>query len=209
MFSLFKLTKHIEDKFLFVLLLIMFPLITLSGIFALPDAGLMLFSTLYFHQLKNYLNNRSLKNSIILAVVISLMFYSKYHGLLVVLLTVLGMPKIVKERTFWLTAGLVVIFYLPHMYWQFENDFLTFKFHLFGRREKHFNISNILDYAVGQWLLMGFLNFALFAKVIKLKSLSDPFKRILWFNSFGFIIFLFLMSFRNQIEANWTITAAI
>ncbi len=206
---LWKLTGHIKNKILFLFLLFMFPLIGLTGLFALPDAGLMLFATLYFYLLKKYLEDKTVVNSIFLALSISLMFYSKYHGLLVVLLTVIALPKLIKEKTFWLTAFLVIVLYLPHLYWQYQHDFLTFKFHLTGRREKHFSISNIADYVFGQWLLMGFLNFLIFLKNIRLKKIQDPFKRVLWFNSYGFLVFLFIMSFRNQIEANWTITAAI
>jgi hypothetical protein len=96
------------------------------------------------------------------------------------------------------------------MYWQLMHDFVSFKFHLTGRVEKHFDIDNIINYGTGQIFLMGFLNsFLLMYLFFKNKFNDDAFKRILIFNSIGFFVFLFLMSFRNQIEANWTVTCSV
>ena len=208
-FYLWKMLKNKISLLNFTLLLFCFPLIGFSGVFALPDIGLLLFSVLYFYQLRNYLNENNAKNAVILAFIIAALFYSKYHGLLIVLLTICGKPNLLKQKNFYLTAGLVVAFYLPHMYWQYTHEFITFKFHLFGRGEKHFDVRNIGDYLGGQFFLMGFLNFILFSRIVwKLKNKTD-FDKILIANSFGFLAFLFLMSFRNQIEANWTVSCAI
>ena len=95
------------------------------------------------------------------------------------------------------------------MYWQYKHEFISFKFHLTGRREKHFNIQNILDYVGGQIGLMGIFNFFIFCLIFYKNKFNDTFERILLFNSFGFLIFLFFMSFRNQMEANWTVTCSV
>lgn len=188
---------------------ICFPLIGFSGVFALPDSSIMFFCSLFFLFLKKYLEEESLLSIFGLAISIAVMFYSKYHGLLIILLTVCGKPALLKKKSFYAIALLVLVFFLPHMIWQYKHEFVSFKFHLFGRKEKHFSIANIGDYIGGQWLLCGFLSFIYFCKTLWKKRVMNAYENILWFNSIGFLIFLFFMSFRNQMEANWTVTCGL
>ncbi len=194
----------------FWFLLLAFPLINLSPIFALPDIGILFFCVLYFFGLKKYYEKDNLVNSILLSIAITGMFYSKYHGLLIVVLTVISNLNLFKKKSFYLIICLVVLFYIPHVYWQYQHDFVSFRFHLFGRAEKHFELKNILDFLGGQLLLMGspILIWSIW-KCGKLFRSKDAFTRALVFNSLGFLLFLFLLSFRNQIEANWSLTCAI
>ncbi|MDP7322008.1 MAG: glycosyltransferase family 39 protein [Bacteriovoracaceae bacterium] len=198
-----------KDLLIFFALVFSLPLINFSGIFALPDTPLMFFSALFFWSIKKYLFNDNSLFSFMVMFSITGMFYSKYHGLLIVLLTVLANLDFLKRKSFWFIALGVVALYFPHMYWQYKHDFVSFQFHLTGRTEKHFDVMNILDYISGQVFLMGFLNFFLICFLWHKNRFKDTFERILVFNSFGFLIFLFFMSFRNQIEANWTISCSL
>lgn len=206
---IWSMVKASKEQLIFWILIVSMPLITLNGMVALPDAPLMFFTTLFFWLLKKYTEADERKLIIPMALAISCMFYSKYHGLLIVLLTVCGYPKFLKRKSFWLIVGLVVVMYLPHMFWQYKNDFVSFKFHLFGRTEKHFSLSNISNYVLGQIALMGLLNSFLIGFIFFKNTFKTPFQRVLVFNSVGFLGFLFMMSFRNQIEANWTISCSI
>jgi 4-amino-4-deoxy-L-arabinose transferase-like glycosyltransferase len=207
-YTMWKTLGFKYTKFLVVSILSM-PLLNFAGVVALPDTPLLFFTALFFCQIKQYIENDTISNSIVLSLIIACMFYSKYHGLLIVLLTVCGNINFLKRKTFWLSVLLTTIFFLPHMYWQYQNEFVSFKFHLFGRKEKYFKIANILDYIGGQIALMGLFNFILLTIIFYKTKFKDTFSRILVFNSFGFLVFLFLMSFRNQIEANWTVSAAV
>jgi len=184
------------------------PLVFLNSLVAIPDAPLMFFSAMFFYQLKRYIENETFKNSIFLALSIVLMFYSKYHGLLIVLLSVLAYPKFVKKWSFWMIVSIVIALYLPHVYWQYKHDFISLEFHLFKRVEKHFDIANIFNYVGSQIILMGtglvFIHWKAYRKIE-----SDPFRKIMKYNSYYFLLFLFFMSFRNQIEANWTISCSL
>lgn len=193
----------------FVLLFVSMPLIVTSGMVALPDTPLMFFSTLFFLCTRIYLQTDNIRNACVLGLVIAAMFYSKYHGLLIVLFTVLAHLPFLKRKSFYLIVIIVIVLFLPHMYWQYQHDFISFKFHLFGRVEKHFDYKNILNYLGGQFVLMGFLLSPLFAYITFKNKFSNAFERIMFFNSFGILIFLFFMSFRNQIEANWTISCSV
>ena len=193
----------------FWFLLLVFPLLNLGGVFALPDSCLMFFSALYFYTIKKYLEQDDLKSMLMVGVSIACMFYSKYHGLLIVILTVAAIPTLFKRKSFYQVILVVLVLYFPHIYWQYQNDFVSFKFHLFGRAEKHFEVGNILDFLGGQFILMGGPLF--FYSILKFKTFNkaDMFTRVLLANSFGFLLFLFLLSFRNQIEANWSLSCAI
>jgi 4-amino-4-deoxy-L-arabinose transferase-like glycosyltransferase len=191
----------------FILLSLSLPLIQAAGFLALPDTPLLFFSILFLWFTKKYLDEDNLKNSFWISVSIASMFYSKYHGLLVVLLTVGAMPTLLKRKSFWVIVVSVIILYFPHIYWQYQHDFVTFDFHLNGRDEKHFELKNIMDYIGSQIAIFGISFFLLLLIWIKKINIRDHFERILTFNIFGFLIILFFMSFRNQIEANWTVTA--
>ena len=155
-YLIFKMIPKSYGRQYVIGLLFSMPLISLSGLVALPDSPLMFFSTLFFYRIKQYLELDNIKNALYLAVVIAAMFYSKYHGLLIVLLTVAANISFIKRKSFWLVALTVTLLYLPHMIWQYQHDFVSFLFHLSGRVEKHFSFMNILNYIGGQFLLMGF-----------------------------------------------------
>lgn len=198
--------KHPKE---FILLAMSFALIQASGFLALPDTPLLFFSTLFFYFTQKYLVEDNLLNTVGLCITIPLLFYSKYHGLLVVLLTLCGNLRFFKRKSFWIIIFSTILLYLPHMYWQYNHDFISFKFHLTERVEKHFDIANIFNYLISQIALFGFFNFFIMLYLIKKIDLKNAWERILFVNIFGFLILLFFMSFRNQIEANWTVSACI
>jgi 4-amino-4-deoxy-L-arabinose transferase-like glycosyltransferase len=198
-----------KNETLFVLLSLSYPLVQAAGFLALPDTPLLFFATLFLFLVKKYLKDDGIKNSVFLGLCIACLFYSKYHGLAVVLFTVLGNLNFFKRKSFYLVILITVISYMPHMYWQYLNDFISFKFHLFGRVEKHFEIKNILNYLTSQIALFGFVNFFVLLFISKKINFKDTWEKILFSNVFGFLILLFFMSFRNQIEANWTVTACM
>ena len=82
-----------KNIFGFFMLFFTMPLLQFSGIFSLPDSVLLLSSVFYFWFLKKFIENENWKNAFYLSVSIAVMFYAKYHGLLIVLLTICGNPK--------------------------------------------------------------------------------------------------------------------
>ncbi|MBC77306.1 MAG: hypothetical protein CME64_14965 [Halobacteriovoraceae bacterium] len=194
-----------KNSLVFTLSVLSMPLIIGSGFLALPDTPLLFFSTLFWWLAIKYERNERPWHIVALGLTIACMFYSKYHSLVVVILTTMAMPQLLKRKSFWAIVGLVVVLYLPHIFWQLDNDFVTFDFHLNKRSEKHFDIKNILDFLGGQAALGGLMAFVYgLYKVVKTRLAG---KKSLLFNSLGFFLFVFLLSFRNKIEANWTVTA--
>lgn len=201
----FRMSKS-KNTLLFITLLFSFPLLQASGFLALPDTCVLFFSTLYFYYLKKYLNEDKPLWWGLLSLSIAGMLYSKYHAGLIIILTLIALPKLFKKKSFYLITLFSFFLFLPHLYWQYQNEFVTFKFHLFKRKEKHFDIKNIFDFLGGQIALTGFLaSFILYFKLFKYEVKSG-FEKVLKYQILGFIIFLTLLSLRNKIEANWTLT---
>lgn len=207
-YFLWKITNQKNIK-TFISLVSSLALVQASGFLALPDTGLLFFATLFLYFVKDYIKAENTKNVIGLILSITMLFYSKYHGLAVVLFTTFTYPAFFKRRSFWLVVLSVVVLYLPHVYWQYTHDFVTFKFHLFGRGEKVFDVYNIINYLSSQIVLLGIFNLFILIILIKKVNFKSSWERILFMNVFGFLILLFFVSFRNQIEANWTVTATM
>jgi 4-amino-4-deoxy-L-arabinose transferase-like glycosyltransferase len=194
-----------KDSRLFFILALSFPLVVASGFLALPDTPLMFFAVSFLYVVRKYLEDDSMKHAWKIAIIIPLLFYSKYHGLVVVLFTLAAYPAFLKRKSFWFIVFSTLILFLPHVFWQFQNDFVTFKYHLFKRKQHHFKISNIFNYLGGQVFLAGILSAPfVFYSLGKLKKGS--FERVLKYNIWGLFGLLLFSALRNKIEANWTIT---
>lgn len=193
-----------KSPIVFYTTILTFPLILAGGFLALPDTPLMFFSLLFWKLTDSYVKKEQLWHIPAIAFAIACLFYSKYHGLIVVLFTTAAMPFLLKRKSFWGIVLLTVLFFLPHLQWQMDNDFVSLALHFTKRAEKHFDVMNVLDYLGSQIALGGFFLFfvAIFAAIKKGKQ-----DRNLLFNSVGFFAFILLLSLRNKIEANWTVTA--
>jgi hypothetical protein len=200
-FSEIKETKDVIFATVFVL---SFPLIHthIAGFLAIPDIPLLFFTMLFLILYRKFLEQPDFKISVLLALVIAAMIYSKYHAFLVVGFTVLSNLKLLRNKYFWLTVALALVLLTPHIWWQIANEFPTFKYHLV-ERAKPFRLKYVFPNIMNQLLMAGPLTFFLvFWKLSKFK-IRSKFDRALVFNILGFYILFFLLSFKNRIEAHW------
>ena len=80
-----------------VLLFFAFPLASYTGLLALPDMPLLFMTAAYFYFLRDFLSGK--KSAVFtLGVVIALLLYAKYHGILLVFFTILAVPRIVLKK---------------------------------------------------------------------------------------------------------------
>lgn len=181
-----------------------FPLLHAAGFLALPDTPLLFFSTIFWLLAIWYRDNEKSWHPPVIAIVLTGLLYSKYQGFAVALLTAAAMPGVFKRKSFWLTIVLTCFFCLPHLIWQHQHDYISAEFHLSQRSGKGFSFENVLSYAGGQLILGGIFPLILIARYVYKFRSGD---RVLVINSFGMLGLIFLLSFRNRIEANWTATA--
>ena len=180
-----------------------------GGMFAIPDFPLLFFTALFFYFYKRYLHNSSWQVVVILSMVICLMLLSKYHGVLIVGFTILSNPALLKRKSFWVIVGLSTVLFLPHLWWQFNNDFPSVNYHLYERSTSAYSSSYTAEYMLSQPFILGpFMGIILIYVGVVFKP-KDLFERGLKFLIIGTYIFFFLMTFKGRVEGNWTIITLV
>ena len=194
-----------QDLYFTTIFMLSFPLVHthISGFMAIPDVPLLFFTVLFLLLYRQFLEKPGPAIALFLGIVAAAMIYSKYHAILVIGLTVLSNIRLLRNKYFWMTAGITTILLVPHIYWQFDNGFPTFRYHLV-ERAKPFRLKHVTDYLLNQLVMAGPLTGILvFWKLGKFR-IKNAFDRMLIFNIAGFYLLFFLMSFKNRIEAHWT-----
>jgi 4-amino-4-deoxy-L-arabinose transferase-like glycosyltransferase len=185
-----------------------FPLASFGGLFALPDMPLLFMTALYFYCLRDFLQNK--KWSILtLGTVIAMLLYSKYHGILLIFFTILALPKLLLKKEFWLVALVSIVLFTPHVWWQYQHDFATLRYHFLERPKADFSAKRLIEFLGVQVGLAALLaGPVVWWIVVKLKPASEL-ERVMKWSSIGVVAFFFLSSFSKKFEANWTIFLAV
>jgi hypothetical protein len=101
------------------------------------------------------------------------------------------------------------VLFLPHLYWQYQNDFPSLYYHLLERNAPAYRVSFTLEYIFGQLLLAGPLMGWLVLYAAFRQRPKDIFEKGLKYSLIGFYIFFLVSSLRGRVEANWTIPAFV
>ena len=218
--------KHVFLFFTIACSIVMF---NIYGFVTTPDAGLILFSALFLLVYQRYLEEKNWPKALLMGVMMALMIYSKYHAFLLLGLIVLSNLKLLKDVKFWIACFLALALLTPHILWQVNADFPSFRYHLSGRSEL-FRWSYFLEYLPNQLLIFNPFTFvAVVYVLIKRKNTRLPyidsshrtsqrgndmhgnlvFERGLKFILIGFFFFFWLMAFRGHVEPHWTIVCVI
>lgn len=181
----------------------------IGGFLAIPDMPVVFFAALFFLVYKKYLVSNSTKQSLLLGFIAAAMLFSKYHGFLVLFFTLLSNLSLLKRRNFWLIPLSTVVLLIPHLLWQYNNNFPSIEYHLFARSSAY-KFDHTFNYIYSQLLISGpFIGIILFYHAWKFKNKGNAFSKALRFNFIGFIVFFFLSSFKGHVEAHWTAIAYI
>jgi hypothetical protein len=180
-----------------------------GGMYAIPDFPLLFFTALFFYLYKQYLDDTSWIKVVLLSGVICLLLLSKYHGILVIGFTLLSNLALLKRKSFWVMVVLSVVFFMPHLIWQLENDFPSVNYHLYERSSKGYSISYTLEYLLTQPFILGpFISVLLIYLGIAHKP-GDLFERSMKYVLIGTYVFFFFMTFKGRVEGNWTVIALV
>lgn len=208
-FSLFLLMSLTTNLWVCALLFFSFPLASFTGLLALPDIPLLFMSACYCFLLKKYLAKDSAKTSVLLGLAIALLFYAKYHGVLLIFFTIIAIPRLLLRKSFYLVALVALVAFFPHLWWQYTHDFSTLRYHFLERPAATFSVARSLEYIGLQIILAGvFTGPIVWWIAIKNKTTND-FDRAMKFIAIGAVLFFLFSSFSKRVEANWTIFLAI
>lgn len=203
-FYLFK-DKIPTEKFKIWIYLVLFsPILGFGSLIVTPDLPVLFFWTLSMVFVVKSLEQQKLSSYLFLGAALGLGFCSKYHIVLFVpcLIAYLFFEKKWK-RVRWdgviLTLIVGLIFSLPVILWNFQNNFASFEFQLkHGLDKGGYELEWTVSYLLGQILIV--FPLVLWA-AIKAKVPAN----LKWLIYFGWgpLLFFLLTSFRALVEANW------
>lgn len=179
------------------------------GFIAVPDSPLLFFCILFFIAYREYSNNDSWANVVLVALSIACLLYSKYHGLLIVFFTVLADLRLLKRKSFYVVIACTMLFYLPHILWQVNHDYPSYQYHVLNKSQTPYNPADTLEFFIATIFVAGPLTgIALLIAFWKHRRKAAEL-RAMKFTFWGFIVFFFLSTFNSRIEANWMAASVI
>ncbi len=198
-----------KDKKLFYILILSVAIVHLSGFMAIPDTPLIFLTVLFYLMYRRFLAMPNAFNALLLGINIALLLLTKYHGVLIIILTLISNLRLLKKQNFWFTILVSIILFLPHLLWQYSNNFPSVQFHLLERSNETYNLSYTLEYIFTQPFVFGPLIGLLILFAAFRYHYKNVFERTLLFNYFGVYIFFLIMTFKGRVEAHWTYIAFI
>jgi Dolichyl-phosphate-mannose-protein mannosyltransferase len=210
-FSLVIIEKLLNRKndLLFYSIALSIAVLQLAGFTAVPDIPLIFFTALFFLCYKKFAEKQSVINSLLLAVSIALLFYTKYHAVLIVFFTLFSNLKLFAKPQLYLSGVIALLLFVPHLLWQWEHGWISFRYHLFESNINPYKFSRTTEYLGGQFLIAGpIAGFLLLPAAFIYKTKTATEKAMKWTMA-GIYIFFLLSSFRGKVEANWTSPALV
>lgn len=195
-----------RDVNLFVLISAAMPILQLYGFIAVPDSPLMLLTALFLWAYKEFTKSNSWLSAILISIAVAALAYSKYQGALVVIFAILSNIKIMKNPKFWVACAGVVILILPHLWWQWDHDWVSFRYHLMGRN-RDFQLSFLTEYILNIIAVFNPLLFPLIAIAWWKSRAKNLAIRAMSCIAAGFIFFFLLSTFKGYAQPQWVIPA--
>lgn len=186
----------------YCLILLTLPLFHIYGFITTPDVPLLFFTLIFLWIYKRHLKAPSQRNTLMWGVSMALLLYSKYHGVLVIFFILLSNLKLIRSRDFLVASGFGALLFIPHLIWQFLNDFPTFLYHLV-ERSGGFDINWMTDYLLNQLLVFSPFLFPVILYFLWKREPVDPFRKGLYFMATGFFVFFLFMSLKGHVEPHW------
>ena len=196
---------HPKNPVLFWLLALAMPVLHIGGFVAVPDIPLM-FGALFFLMIwRRFLLADTWQNALLLALALIFLAYTKYHGALLFFFALIPNLRLILRPRFLVICILVGLALIPHFIWQYEHDWLTFRYHFRDRAGDIWKFRFVPEYLGGQIGIWGPLT-SLFLWVGAARwRAADGFERSLKWIAFGFLIFFFYQSWNQSTEVNWIV----
>lgn len=203
-----RLTEN-KNPFLFYAIALSMAVIQLTGFVAVPDIPLIFFTALFFWCYKKFAAVQSVLNTFLLGLSIAFLLYSKYHAVLIVFFTLLSNLKLFTKYQLYVAGIFSLLLFTPHLWWQYQHDWVSFRYHLFESNVNAYRFSFTSEYVLGQLLIAGpVAGFILLPAAFLYKTKTKT-ERALRFTLIGIYVFFLLSSFRGKVEGNWTSPALV
>lgn len=206
--TIYHLLPRKNDR-LFYAIACSFAVLQIGGMIAVPDLPLAFFVALFFLAYKKFITAMRLPQTLFLGVVMALLLYSKYHGVLIIIFTLFSNPRLVLKYQFYLAALIGALLFSPHLYWQYTHGFPSVEYHLFERNAPAYRFAFTVEYILGQIILPGPLMGWLFIWAAFTYKPADTFERALKFSLAGIYGLFLISTLKGRVEANWTVPVFI
>ena len=118
----------------------------IGGFIAVPDIPLIFFVALFFLVYKNFIASPSWVNTVLLGIIMALMLYSKYHGVLIILFTLISNPALLKNARAYVAVLIAALLFVPHIYWEYQHGFPSVQYQLIERNESLYRLKYPVEY---------------------------------------------------------------
>ncbi len=194
-----------KDTWLLIALLTAMPMLQVYAFITTPDVPLLFFGIWYLVVFRRFLQRPNGPRALLLGVLMAALLYSKYHGLVWIgLIGLAHFRTLVRQPWFYLAAGVGLVLFLPHLYWQYDHNFPSFTYHLSGRDDPY-ELKHTTSYLLNQVAIFSPLVFPLLIWATARYRSQDRLQASYYWLLFGFWIFFFAMSFKGHVEPQWTV----
>lgn len=198
---------HRSDATIFLIASAALPILQLYGFIAVPDVPLMMTAALFLLCYKRFTEDESILNMLLLGFTMALMAYSKYHGALVVLFTLLTNPRIFTRSRIYLSGVFALMLIVPHLWWQYSHDWVSLSYHLHDRNGA-FAFSNITEHLLNTIAVFNPFFFPVYFMAWKRVKSRNVTERALYFLPILFFIFFTFSTLKGRVQPQWLIIAS-
>lgn len=198
-----------RNNLLFYAICLSVAVIQITGFWAVPDVPLLFFTALFFWCYQNFLKSPYLKNAALLGVACALLLYTKYHGVLIIFFTLLSNLKLLRNKYVYVAGILALLLFLPHLWWQYGHNWMSFRYHLFESNVNRYKLSYTTEYVLGQLAIAGPITGVILLWATFTYKPQSALEKGLKYTGVGMFLFFFLSTFKGKVEANWTAPAII
>jgi hypothetical protein len=201
--GIYKLAGVKDPKWLFALAFSVLS-IHFIGFFTSPDAVLSFTLLLFLLAYKKFIDRPGLLNALLMGLAAAAVCYSKYQGILFILILCLVQFRLWKKPGFWLAVAVTIGLALP-IYLADQNTVQeSLRYHLTSRGSKEGSISDLGSFLFSQVIILGpFMTPVLIWGFIFYKP-DTPFLKSLKWAVYIYFGLLVLLCFRTHVEANWS-----
>ncbi len=206
---------HLLDKprgellWLAAALLFAQPMLQVYGFIATPDGPLLLFTVLYLLAYRRFLDRPDWTAGALWGLTMAGLLYSKYHGVVLIAFSVLPfVGRLIRQPAAWLAAIGGALLYLPHLYWQWANDFPSFRYHLSGRDDAY-QFKYTTEYVLNQLVIFNPLLLYYYFQTFYRDRSYGRFARACRWLIVVFLLFFLYSTSKGGTEAQWTALLAL
>ena len=200
--------KRRVDPLFFLLISAAVPYVQIVGFVATPDTPLLFAYALALYACQAFIKKEGVGEVLLLALAMALAMYSKYHAVLFLLLLICANPRLLLRPKFYIAGVLALILYLPHLWWEYQNDWVTIRYHLFDR-SRAFSWHNVIEYLWNIPVSYNPLIAIPFVYYWIHKRRTDLYSRILTIIALGFWIFFLFSTFRGHTQPQWVLPLSL